>query len=119
MRGIGPLKATGLPAELPILTSSKAADQPIGYQALYESVRCWMGKAVQSCAVDEGEFLRYRLATAHWLRHTFGTKAVGHGVPLDVVQAQMGHASINTTMGYSRAPVVRRLDELGKVFGNE
>ena len=35
-----------------------------------------------------------------------------------VIQAQMGHASIETTMSiYGRAPIRRRVDELGKAFG--
>ena len=39
--------------------------------------------------------------------------------PLDVIQAQMGHASIQTTTAiYGRAPIKRRVDELGKAFGD-
>ena len=56
-------------------------------------------------------------ATTHWLRHTFGTRAIAREVPLDVIQAQMGHASIQTTTAiYGRAPMRRRADELGKAF---
>ncbi|RZI71759.1 MAG: integrase, partial [Pseudomonas sp.] len=56
-------------------------------------------------------------ATTHWLRHTFGTRAIARNVPLDVIQAQMGHASIQTTTAiYGRAPIKRRVDELGKAF---
>lgn len=110
---------SGAAPELPLVASSRDPRQPIGYQTLYESVRRWVHKAVAACSHDDEEQQRYSRASAHWLRHTFGTKAVARGVPLDVVQAQMGHASVNTTMGYSRAPVVRRLDELGKVFANK
>jgi len=40
------------------------------------------------------------------------------GVPLDVIQSQMGHASIQTTTSiYGRVPIQRRADELGKAFG--
>ncbi len=113
-RGLGSMP--GSAPELPLVASSRDPRQPIGYQTLYESVRRWVHKAVEACAADDAERQRYSQASVHWLRHTFGTKAVAYGVPLDVVQAQMGHASINTTMGYSRAPVSRRLDELGKVF---
>ena len=57
-------------------------------------------------------------ATTHWLRHTFGTRAIARQVPLDVIQAQMGHASIQTTTAiYGRAPIKRRVDELDKAFG--
>lgn len=113
-RGHGPMP--GSSEALPLLASSRDPSLPIGYQALYESVRRWLGRAVEACARDDEEKARYGAASTHWLRHTFGTKAVAKGVPLDVVQAQMGHASVNTTMNYSRAPVTRRLDELSKVF---
>ena len=57
-------------------------------------------------------------ATTHWLRHTFGTRAIARQVPLDVIQTQMGIASIQTTPAiYGQAPIKRRVDELGKAFG--
>ena len=66
---------------------------PVGYQALYEHVK-------------------------GWLRHTFCTRAIARQVPLDVIQAQVGHASIQTiTAIHGHAPIVRRVDELGKAFG--
>ena len=64
--------------------------------------------------------VRERLAggTKHWLRHTFGARAIAREVLLDVIQAQMGHASIRTTTAiHGRAPIRRRVDELGKAFG--
>lgn len=114
-RGQGPMPGS---ETIPLLASTRDPSLPIGYQALYESVRRWLTLAVKACARDEEEKARYSVASTHWLRHTFGTRAVAKGVPLDVVQAQMGHASVNTTMNYSRAPVVRRLNELSKVFDN-
>jgi integrase len=53
--------------------------------------------------------------TTHWPRHTFGTRAIARNVQLNVIQAQMGHASIQTTTAvYERAPTKRRVEELGK-----
>jgi len=51
---------------------------------------------VQACGLPANERERERLAgaTTHWLRHTFGTRAIAQAVPLDVIQGQMGHASI-------------------------
>jgi integrase len=37
----------------------------------------------------------------HVMRHTCATRLVGEGVPLNVVQAWMGHAAITTTMRYA------------------
>lgn len=90
----------------------------VGYQALYESVRAWVSKFVAGSNLSTGEQRKLAKASMHWLRHTFGTRSIARGVPLDVIQAQMGHASIDTTMSiYGRAPLRRRSDELGKAFG--
>lgn len=105
-------------AATPLLASIKDPMQPIGYQALYEHVRGWLGKAVNASDLPLRERTALQKASTHWLRHTFGTRAVARDVPLDVIQAQMGHASIQTTMNtYGRAPIKRRIDELGKAFG--
>ena len=91
---------------------------PIGYQALYEHVKGWLNRAVSACDLPANERTRLLGASTHWLRHTFGTRAIARAVPLDVIQAQMGHASIQTTTAIcGRAPIRRRVDELGKAFG--
>jgi site-specific recombinase XerD len=50
-------------------------------------------------------------ASAHWLRHTFGTHAIEADIPLDVVQQNLGHASLATTTVYVRARLARRILE--------
>jgi len=105
-------------SQAPLLASAKDPMAPIGYQALYEHVRGWLAKAVRASSLPANERDQLAGATTHWLRHTFGTRAIARDVPLDVIQAQMGHASIQTTTAiYGRAPIRRRLDELGKAFG--
>lgn len=116
-RGFGENPALA-PAQAPLLSSVQYPMQPIGYQALYEHVRGWLSKAVAAAYLPDKERLRLAKASTHWLRHTFGTRAVAKQVPLDVIQAQMGHSSIQTTINiYGRAPIQRRADELGKAFG--
>lgn len=44
--------------------------------------------------------LLVRHASPHWLRHAHGTRAVASGIPLRMVQMNMRHASISTTMIY-------------------
>lgn len=105
------------PPHAPLLASTLDAMESVGYQALYEHVKSWISKAVSASALPTNERLKLAGATTHWLRHTFGTRAVAREVPLDVVQAQMGHASIQTTMSiYGRAPIKRRINELAKAF---
>ena len=114
-RGLGNLQ--NAPPAAPLLASTADAMTAIGYQALYEHVRAWIRKAVAASELPMHERAKLAGATTHWLRHTFGTRAIARNVPLDVIQAQMGHASIQTTTAiYGRAPIKRRVDELGKAF---
>ena len=114
-RGLGSLQAA--PPTAPLLASAVDPMEPVGYQAVYEHVRGWLTRAVRASSLPANERERLAGATTHWLRHTFGTRAIAREVPLDVIQAQMGHASIQTTTAiYGRAPTQRRVDELGKAF---
>jgi integrase len=116
LRGIGGIETA--PADAPLLASAVDPMEPVGYQALYEHVRNWLQKAIRASALPFHERAKLVGASTHWLRHTFGTRAIAREVPLDVIQAQMGHASIQTTTAiYGRAPIKRRVDELGKAFG--
>ena len=116
VRGLGSIQEA--PPTAPLLASSLDPMTSVGYQALYEHVKGWLAKAVRASRLPANEQSRLAGATTHWLRHTFGTRASARQVPIDVVQAQMGHASIQTTTAiYGRAPIKRRVDELGKAFG--
>ena len=114
-RGIDELE-TAQP-DLPLLANLKQPAQHVGYQALYEHVSGWLGKAVLLSAIPASEKSKLLGASTHWLRHTFGTRAVALEVPLDVIQAQLGHASIQTTMDiYGKAPIKRRAEALSAAF---
>lgn len=115
-RGLGGVEHA--PPEAPLLASTTDFTAPVGYQALYEHVKRWLSKAVGASQLPMQERQRLSGATTHWLRHTFGTRAISREVPLDVIQAQMGHSSIQTTTAiYGRAPIRRRTTELEKAFG--
>lgn len=43
---------------------------------------------------------RLRKASAHWLRHSYGTYLVKAGCPIEKVKTLMGHSDISTTMIY-------------------
>jgi integrase/recombinase XerD len=70
----------------------------------YVFVNLWeepVGRAWRySSVVDVVRRLRQRVGfdfTAHMFRHTHATELLRHGVPLEVVRARLGHASIQTT----------------------
>lgn len=114
-RGIEELETAN--PDWPLLASLKDPAQHLGYQALYEHVTSWLNKAVLRSALPSSEKSKLLGASTHWLRHTFGTRAVALEVPLDVIQAQLGHASIQTTMNiYGKAPIKRRAEALSAAF---
>lgn len=114
-RGLGDITCAAPAA--PVLASLHDPLQGVGYQSLYEHVKSWLSKAIDTADLPASERHRMSQASTHWLRHTFGTRAIAKDVPLDVIQAQMGHASIQTTTAiYGRAPMRRRIDELDRAF---
>ena len=114
-RGLGGIESA--PAEAPLLASALDSMSPVSYQALYLTVKGWFSKAISASPLSSRERTELVGATTHWLRHTFGTRAVAKEVPYDVIQQQMGHASVNTTMNiYARAPLKRRASELSRAF---
>ena len=104
------------PDEAPLVASTLDPMESVGYTALYQHVRRWLGHSISASALPDKEKARLNRASMHWLRHSFGTRAVAREVPLDVIQAQMGHSSINTTMMYGRAPMRRRALHLNSAF---
>ncbi|MGB7297800.1 MAG: tyrosine-type recombinase/integrase, partial [Burkholderiaceae bacterium] len=43
---------------------------------------------------------QFRKASTHWLRHTYASHGIARGVPLEITQGNLGHASIATTTIY-------------------
>ncbi|WP_322074864.1 tyrosine-type recombinase/integrase [Burkholderia cepacia] len=66
--------------------------------------------------LTEAERRQLVRASPHALRHTFGTQTVAAGVPLDVAQRVLGHASLQTTTVYVTAEQWRVRAELGRYF---
>ena len=114
-RGIGSLQET--PVKAPLLASAKDPMESIGYQALYLTVRTWLKKAINASPLPSAERQALTGASAHWLRHTFATRAIERDVPMEVVQAQLGHANISTTMNiYAKAPLERQIQTISAAF---
>ncbi len=113
------LRERGLPTlegcekDTPLISSTLDSSKPVGYQALHESFRVWMKNL--TLAIGEQPITANK-PTLHKLRHTFATLAVKDGVPYDVIQAQLGHQDINTTIStYATAPDARRAAEMNRL----
>ena len=114
-RGLGDIETA--PRHAPLLASAIDPMEGISYQALYLTMRTWLGKAIDQAAIPEIEKRSLRGASTHWLRHTFATRAIEREVPMEVVQAQLGHVSINTTMNiYAKASLQRQLSGIAAAF---
>ncbi len=114
-RGLGSLQEA--PVKAPLLASAKDPMKSIGYQALYLTVRIWLRNAINASLLPSAERHALAGASAHWLRHTFATRAIEREVPMEVVQAQLGHANISTTMNiYAKAPLERQIQTISAAF---
>jgi site-specific recombinase XerD len=62
------------------------------------------------------EVIKLKEASAHDLRHTFGTSMVANGLPTDVLQKILGHVSLSTTSIYVQTEEKRMAIESEKAF---
>jgi integrase/recombinase XerD len=69
------------------------------WQTFSEMVPSNVHRVVKRAAIAAG--LKNALnVSPHWLRHSHATHALDAGVPLHLVQATLGHESLDTTSKY-------------------
>ena len=81
----------------------EGAAQPWSMSGLAKGTKALLADIASELEPDDAKQLRK--ASTHWLRHTHGSHALNgrpgeQGVPIQVVQNNLGHASIGTTSGY-------------------
>ena len=80
------------------------AATPLSASGLAKGIKSVLAHCASTMSDEDAKQLRK--ASTHWFRHTHGTHALngrpgeGGGVPVQVVQNNLGHASIGTTSGY-------------------
>lgn len=114
-KGLSPDLLTN-PPDTPLVSAVTGARTPITPGRIYEVVR----EGFEQCAVhveamNPKAAARIRLASTHWLRHTYAAHAV-ETMPLEVLQAQLGHQSPATTAVYARAERTRKQTEVRRAF---
>ena len=76
---------------------------PLSDSGLAKGVKVTFERCAATMSVEDAKQLRK--ASTHWFRHTHGTHALsgrpgkGNAVPVQVVQNNLGHASLGTTSG--------------------
>ena len=95
--------------------------QGISIATLYEQLKVFFATCAEvlAAANDSQGAARLRQASTHWLRHTHGAHAVARGVPIEVLQLNLGHASINTTTIYTTSEDKRRLKTMSRLWREE
>jgi site-specific recombinase XerD len=114
-RGLDPELLANAP-ETPII-AKLGLNAPLAPARIYEI----LGSAFDRCAAevsaqDPRAADRIREASTHWLRHTHGSHGAARGVPQDVLQANLGHASLATTSIYVKAEKGRRHRAIEEAF---
>ena len=94
--------------------------QPWSMSGLAKGIKVLLTEIATDLEPDDAKQLRK--ASTHWLRHSHGSHALNGrpgeaGVPIQVVQNNLGHASIGTTSGYLTTERDMRLAAM-KGFGD-
>jgi site-specific recombinase XerD len=58
-------------------------------------------------------------ASTHWLRHTHGSHSVALGMPLEVLQQNMGHASLHATTVYATSEERKCMKAMQKIWDGQ
>lgn len=95
-----------------------------GYTAdgLYKLIKTALRKirpALLEAGIAPGDYAQLEDTSPHALRHTFGTLAAEQGMPVEVIQFILGHASVSTTSIYVQTKEKRMAEEASKYFGQE
>ncbi len=67
-------------------------------------------------ATDPADGRHFLKASTHWLRHTHASHHIAKGLPLEIVQQLLGHASLSTTTIYVTTEKARRMKAVQKMW---
>ncbi|MFJ1256624.1 phage integrase family protein [Cupriavidus sp. CuC1] len=111
-----PRQARGVPL-LGVVRGGAAADAGVTGSAVHGQLkRFFLVCAARLEATDPVVADRLRQASCHWLRHTHINHSLDHGVPVEIIQQNVGHASLGTTTIYVRSEDARRLDAMQQMW---
>ena len=90
----------------------------IADQTLYALLKAFFMECSYELAMtDAAGAERFGKASTHWLRHTHASHAIARGVPLEVAQVSLGHASLATTTIYVTTEKERRMRTMQNAWG--
>jgi site-specific recombinase XerD len=101
------------PPETPLIANLNGID-PVTPSSLYKSLRTLFQSAADALRKDgrAQEAKTFDRASVHWLRHSRGSHLGSAGVPPNLIQKLLGHASLSTTSIYTESDDERLWQEL-------
>ena len=101
------------PVDTPLLARINGTE-PISASGLYKAFRAFFQEAalVLHSLGKKHEASAFEKASVHWLRHTCGSHMGSSGVPVNLIQKLLGHASVATTSIYSESDSERLWQEV-------
>jgi site-specific recombinase XerD len=101
------------PADTPLIARLDG-EGPASASVLYKALRECFQQAAQRLEAEgkDQDAKAFRRATVHWLRHTCGAHLASSGVPVNLIQKLLGHASLATTSIYTASDDERLWSEI-------
>ena len=106
-------KASDVAERAPGLSTGQALDprQGIAATTFYDQIKGFF----TDCAFvlrgqgDAKGAERFAKASTHWMRHSHASHAIAGGMPIEIAQQNLGHASLATTTVYVTTEKRRRM----------
>ena len=106
-------KASDAGERAPGLSSGQATDprQGIAATTFYDQIKAFFaGCADVLRGQGDGKGVeRFAKASTHWMRHSHASHAIASGMPIEIAQQNLGHASLATTTVYVTTEKRRRM----------
>ncbi|HRO60411.1 MAG TPA: tyrosine-type recombinase/integrase, partial [Burkholderiaceae bacterium] len=114
-------QASDVAARAPGLAARVQADPREGVAAstFYNQVKAFFAGCAEVMR-GEGDAKgadRFAKASTHWLRHSHASHAIAAGMPIEIVQQNLGHASLATTTVYVTTESKRRMRAVRAFWG--
>lgn len=114
-------KATDVAQRAPALMGERVIDAFEGVAAttLYRQLKGFFGECAQVLRHlgDVKGAERFEKASTHWMRHSHASHAIAAGMPIEIAQQNLGHASLATTTVYVTTESKRRMRAVERFWG--
>jgi site-specific recombinase XerD len=90
----------------------------IAAATLYDQIKGFFNECADKLRAlgDHKGAERLAKASTHWLRHTHASHAIADGMPIEVAQQNLGHASLATTTVYVTTENKRRMKAVARFW---